>query len=211
MRGNIIRNQILQLAKPIIVKDGWNENLFNKIIKDSDVNINDLNALFPNGYRELLQYYLNEINKTMTKESKKIDFLRFKVHERIYKLCTLRLEILSKEKKLIVKTFYHLMLPQNYKFSLKNLYKTIDQIWFLGGDISTDFNFYSKRAILASIYTATIIHFINNDNFNETLIFLKKQLKKVSHIPKIKNRFADILKFSPNIIKFKKNFSFFKQ
>ena len=35
---------------------------------------------------------------------------------------------------------------------MKNLYKTVDNMWYLAGDNSTDFNFYTKRLTLALIY-----------------------------------------------------------
>ena len=79
------------------------------------------------------------------------------------------------------------------------------------GDSSTDFNFYSKRAILASIYSNTIIHFINNEDLEETIKLLDRQLKIVSKIPKIKNRLSDFSKLSSEILKFRKNSIFFKQ
>jgi len=68
-----------------------------------------------------------------------------------------------------------------------------------------------RGVILASIYTTVITHFINNDNIDETILFLTKQLKKVSKIPKIKNKVSDLVNFIPQIFKLGKSFSFFKQ
>ena len=147
----------------------------------------------------------------MALESKKLNLIQLRLHERVRELCILRLNIMQKEKKFVVKTYNHLCLPQNYKFSSKNLYKTIDQIWFLSGDNSTDFNFYTKRIILAGIYTSTMIHFINNENIDGTIDFLNNQLKKVKYIPKFKNRINDIVKILPQILKYKKKFNEFRQ
>ena len=118
---------------------------------------------------------------------------------------------MAKEKDLISKTFLHLLLPNNYKFSSKNLYRTVDQIWFLAGDNSTDFNFYSKRIILASIYTSAMIHFINNDNMDGTIFLLNKLLRKVSKIPKIKSNINSFTKIIPQIFQLGKKFNFVKQ
>ena len=117
----------------------------------------------------------------------------------------------SKQKELIKKTYFHLLLPQSFKISIKSLYRTVDQIWFLAGDNSTDFNFYSKRVILASIYINFIMHFINNDNIEETFILLDKQLKRVSKIPKIKDRINVMTNIIPQIFKRGKRFNFTTQ
>ena len=201
MKLKKIRNQILQEAKPYIVKFGWNENLFVNMKKDSKFTYEDINVLFPKGYTTLIEMYLEEINTKMTVKSQKINLISLRVHERIRELCILRLKIMSKEKKLISKTFINLLLPHNYKLASKNLYKTVDQMWFLAGDSSTDFNFYSKRAILASIYTRVMMHFVNNNKIDETIVLLNKQLKRVSKIPRIKNRINDLMKIILRISK----------
>jgi len=206
-----IRSEVLQTSKNIIEKNGWNENLFFLISQNCNYKEHEINTLFPNGYESLLTLYLTEINEKMTEKSKSLNLIRLKIHERIKALMTIRLNIMKNEKKLISKTFLYLLLPHNFKIASQNLYKTVDQIWFLSGDNSTDFNFYSKRAILASIYTTTLLHFINNDNIDETIDVMNQNLKKVSKIPKIKNQTKNIIKLLPNIIQLKNKFFFVKQ
>ena len=211
MKLNKIRNEILSLAKFYVAENGWNENLFDEISKNSKYEISVIQSLFPEGYFSLIDLYLDEINNKMTIQSKNLNLIRLKVHERVRELCILRLSIMEKEKKIIYKTFMHILLPSNSKFCVKSLYKAVDQIWFLTGDSSTDFNFYSKRIILASIYSTTIIHFLNNNDIKETIKLLNKQLKKVSKIPKIKEKFMNISKLLPQLYKLRKNFSVVKQ
>ena len=211
MNINKIRKQLLQESKIHASNFGWNENLFINMSQKSKYQYEEIRSFFPGGYKSLIQLYLDELNEKMTIDSKKINLLRLKLHERIRELVILRLKIMMKEKKLIIKTFLYLLLPHNLKFSSKNLYATIDQIWFLAGDTSTDFNFYSKRAILSSIYTITLIHFINNEDIDETIFILNKQLKRVSLIPKIKNKTKELFIFMPKFLKIGRKFSFFKQ
>ena len=206
-----IRKNIYKEAKLTARKCGWSENLFDNISNESSYTCKEIYDLFPEGYLSIVQMYLEEVDEKMTKESEKINLIRLKIHERIRELCILRLNIMVKEKDLVSKTFLHLLLPHNYKFSSKNLYKTVDQIWFLAGDNSTDFNFYSKRIILASIYTSTMIHFINNDNMDDTLFLLNKLLRKVSKIPQIKSNINNFTKIIPEIFKLGKKFNFVKQ
>jgi len=206
-----IRKNIYKEAKLTARKYGWSENLFDNISNESSYTCKEIYDLFPEGYLSIVQMYLEEVDEKMTKESEKINLIRLKIHERIRELCILRLNIMAKEKDLVSKTFLHLLLPHNYKFSSKKLYKTVDQIWFLAGDNSTDFNFYSKRIILASIYTSTMIHFINNDNMDDTLFLLNKLLRKVSKIPHIKSNINNFTKIIPEIFKLGKKFNFVKQ
>ena len=208
---NKLRYQVLIKAKEHVSKCGWDDKLFYSIAAKSKFKFSEIAALFPEGYITLLEMYLDTINNQMTEDSKKIDLIRLKVHERIKELVILRLKIMSREKELIAKTFFHLLLPQNFKIASRCLYQAVDQIWFVAGDNSTDFNFYSKRAILASIYSMVMLHFVNNNILDQTIELLNKQLKRVSKIPKIKNRLVNIKKTIPQIFKLVKNFRPIKQ
>ena len=45
--------------------------------------------------------------------------------------------------------------PSNAPSSLESLCLLVDDIWYSAGDRSTDMNWYSKRAVLAAIYSTT--------------------------------------------------------
>ena len=45
--------------------------------------------------------------------------------------------------------------PSNAPTALENLAHMADDIWHCVGDRSTDFNWYTKRALLVAIYSST--------------------------------------------------------
>eukprot|EP00958_Prasinococcus_capsulatus_P010980 scaffold1077_cov388-Prasinococcus_capsulatus_cf.AAC.12 len=45
--------------------------------------------------------------------------------------------------------------PEHVSKALAQLYVTVDEIWGSAGDTSTDYNWYTKRSLLAAVYTAT--------------------------------------------------------
>ena len=73
----------------------------------------------------------------------------------------------------------------------KLLYRTVDTIWRAIGDTSTDFNFYTKRAILAAVYSATLMRWFTDDSEGEaaTQEFLAHRIDNVMQFEKLK---ADI-------------------
>ena len=99
-------------------------------------------------------------------------------------------------------------LPKNSLLGISSLYKTVDNIWFLAGDNSLDFNFYTKRLILAGIYTAVLLYWFNDDNkdLKRTKSFLIKQIKRTSFIKKIKNSIVNVGENTSNILNLKKRF-----
>ena len=212
-KNNLIlkRKEILKISKKYIVRDGWNEGLFESISKNSKFKIEEIKMLFPGGYLSLLKFYLKELNLQMISNSKNIDLIRMKTHIRIKEIILLKLQNNQDEKKVIRRTYFTLLLPHLSKVALKSLYETVDQIWFIAGDKSTDFNFYSKRFILATMYSSVILHWVNNQDINKTEKFIDKQLRIISKITQNKNKIKNILDFLPQTFNIIKNFSPTKQ
>ena len=190
---------ILEDAKKHIIRDGWSKNIFNKISKNK-LKKTDLIFLFPNGYMDLLILALNEINTNLENKIKKINIINFPLSKRIKKILLFRLEILNKDKIFYKKTFNHLLLPQHSKTMKKNLYSSVDYMWYLAGDNSTDFSFYTKRLTLAGIYTNALFVFFNKD-IEEAVSSIEINLKRLSKIPKIKERFSFIKDNLPVFLK----------
>ena len=73
-------------------------------------------------------------------------------------------------------------------------YRTVDNIWYLAGDKSTDYNFYTKRFILACVYYSTLIYWlkITDNNLEKTKKFIEKSIKNTSIIPKLKTSFLKV-------------------
>ena len=190
---------ILESAKNIVRKDGWSNNLLNKLV-NSKVKNSDLVYLFPNGYVDIMEISLDQINTSLENRIKKINIINLSLTKRIKKILSIRLEILQEDKIFYKKTFYHLLLPQNSKIMKKNLYNSIDNMWFLAGDSSTDFSFYTKRITLAAIYTNALFIFYNKD-IHKAGLNIDKNLERISKIPKIKNKFSFLKDNLPLFIK----------
>ena len=183
------RIEIINLSKDLIIKHGWNDLLFKKIHENKIVNIKELDVLFLNGYREMIRFFFDNLNKKLEDKNKNQNFLREPVHKRIRKILISKLEIINKDKPFFKRTFNYLLIPGNYRLLTKLLYKSVDTMWYISKDSSTDFNFYTKRMILVGIYIPVVIHLLNKDNMLETERKLDNLLFKVSKIPKIKNKF----------------------
>ena len=65
--------------------------------------------------------------------------------------------------------------------SNKTLFKIADEIWFLAGDKSTDYNYYTKRIILMNVYAITFSFFVfdNSKDLERTKKFLDKEISTV--------------------------------
>ena len=199
------RLKILKLAKPVIAEEGLNSNTFETIALKHTLNINEINLLFPDGNKDLLEYSLDQLNIELQEYCKSIDLIRLPLHKRIRKILLSKIEIMNKEKNFYKKIFLKSLLPNRTISLSKQLYKSIDQIWYLAGDTSVDFNFYTKRLILAGIYSRVVLFFFNNNNQNELENLLDLNLKRVAKIPELKSKINIVKEYLPKLMKFVKN------
>tara|TARA_B100000123_G_scaffold260275_1_gene226522 strand:+ start:189 stop:815 length:627 start_codon:yes stop_codon:yes gene_type:complete len=188
--NNKIKSIILQKLKKIVSVEGWSEKVLKQLLQNG-VEKSDLVTYFQYDYKELLKYSLEELNNSLEKEINKINIINYSLNKRIKKILMLRFNILNNDKEFYKKTFYHLLIPSNNKIMKSSLYKSVDTMWYLAGDNSTDFNFYTKRLILAVIYVNALFVLFNK-NFDEVESNIDRNLKKISKIPKIKDRISFI-------------------
>jgi len=104
-----------------------------------------------------------------------------KVREKIAAGVRLRLELLEPHREAVRRGLAFFALPQNGPLALKCLYRTVDAIWYAAGDRATDYNFYTKRLLLAGVYTSTLLVWLNDGSEGrvETWAFLDRRIAEV--------------------------------
>ncbi|WP_395461140.1 COQ9 family protein [Wolbachia endosymbiont (group B) of Ablattaria laevigata] len=159
------------------------------------MNLNLANSFckFQNGIYSALEYIAEDLNSSMETELWNSNLEDMKVRERIKLAVQIRLSNYAKlqnYREFLKNVLSFSILPKNAYFSSKLLYRTVSTIWYGIHDQSTDFNYYTKRAILAGVYLSTILFFINDysEDFADTLSFLDKRINNVMTFQKFKTR-----------------------
>ncbi len=68
--------------------------------------------------------------------------------------------------------------------------RTVDALWHAAGDRSADWSWYSKRAILAGVYGATLLFWLRDDSDDDaaTLAFLDRRLAGLGRIGRLRRK-----------------------
>ncbi|MDG2285457.1 MAG: COQ9 family protein, partial [Alphaproteobacteria bacterium] len=66
----------------------------------------------------------------------------------------------------------------------------VDAIWRVAGDATTDFNFYTKRCLLAAVLSSTTLFWLDDgsDGHSRTWEFLDRRIAGIMAIPKLQGR-----------------------
>ena len=199
------RQVVLRFAKEFVSENGLTKNCLENISKKYGLNTDETDLLFPQGNIDLIKFALEQLNNDLELYCRQIDLIRLPIHKRIRKVLLSKISLMNKDKLFYRSIFLNLLIPKK-NFSLSSqLYNSVDQLWFIAGDSSTDFNFYTKRLILSGIYSRVMLFFFNNNNQEELENILDESLKRVSKIPEIKSKLKIFKDFLPKIANFVKN------
>ncbi|MDC1184643.1 COQ9 family protein [Alphaproteobacteria bacterium] len=199
------RQEVLKFAKVFVSEKGLTKNCLENISKKYGLNTDETDLLFPQGNIDLIKFALEQLNNDLEVYCRQIDLIRLPIHKRIRKVLLSKISLMNKDKPFYRSIFLNLLIPKK-NFSLSSqLYNSVDQLWFIAGDSSTDFNFYTKRLILSGIYSRVMLFFFNNNNQEELENILDENLKRVSKIPEIKSKLKIFKEYFPKIANFVKN------
>ena len=147
-------------------------------------------------FEDLDQRFLNEVKSKVDKITK--------TNEKISFLLNKRLQIEKKNKDLIKKFFIHLTKDNNSNKVLTYIYSVSDIMWKYANDRSVDFNYYTKRLILSSVYLKILILSFYKDNLTQK--DLNEEISKSLEHVKLISQFKIKIDFLKNLKDF---FSFF--
>jgi ubiquinone biosynthesis protein COQ9 len=181
-----LRAQILDAALDHVPFDGWTLTALWRGAADLGLDAADVGRAFPGGAIEALELFLSRADRRMVEALAEHDLDSLRVHERVTLAIRLRLEQNASYREAIRRGLSTLALPQNTALAVRSLYRTVNAIWYVAGDRSTDYNFYSKRLLLAAVYSSTVLCWLGDDSPGReaTWAFLDRRIKDVGEVPK---------------------------
>jgi ubiquinone biosynthesis protein COQ9 len=186
------RAALLKATLPHVPFDGWTRTAFLAGARDAGIEQALADNAFPGGMAELLEFYHGQADIEMVRALEAHpDLATLKTREKVALAIRLRLEANAGHREAIRQALSFLALPSNAPLAAKCLYRTVDAIWYAAGDKATDFSFYTKRALLAGVYSATVLYWLNDksDGFGETWNFLDRRIADVMKIYELRARF----------------------
>ncbi len=179
------KDALLQALLPEVPFDGWTRAAMRAAATRIGLDRNELDALFPKGPRDVVAWFSRWADRKTLAAMTAPGRQRPRTHERIALGVRTRLHILLPHREAVRRSLPFLALPGNLLLAARLLYETVDTLWHGAGDSSTDFNFYSKRGILAGVYAATALYWLDDrsEGMTATEEFLQRRLAEVLAMP----------------------------
>ena len=196
-----LKRAVVEAALVHAAFDGFTDRVLERAASECGLDKAATARFFPVSAQSLVEAYSFQADAEMEKRLARLHLPAMKVRERINAAITTRLGILKPHKEAARRAAAFLSLPPNLPLATKLLYRTVDSMWRAAGDTSTDFNFYTKRGILAGVYSATLIRWFNDQSEDEsaTRDFLAARIENVMQFERFKGEarklFANLVEF----------------
>ncbi|KAI8365645.1 COQ9-domain-containing protein [Choanephora cucurbitarum] len=194
------RVELLEATLPFVQKHGWSmESMMQGARSLGYPSV--AHGIFSGGEAGLIDVHLAVQRENFVKQIKEKaeqgELEGLTMNEKIKLLTSMRLELNKPYIKQWPEALAIMARPSNVPMSLKHLGDIVDDIWYYAGDRSPDFNWYTKRASLAAVYSATDI-FMTQDlspNYIETERFLSRKLDQANWIGSSARQLGTMLEF----------------
>lgn len=197
--NDALRETILDAALKHVPFEGWSLNALQVGAEEAGLNRAAAHQAFPGGAIEAIEFHSKQADKRMLAALEKADLSHMKVRERVAFAIRTRLEQNAHNREAIRRALVILAVPVYAGVSLSSLYRTVDAVWHGIGDVSVDFNFYTKRMLLAGVYSTTLLHWLedNSEGFETTWRFLDRRIDDVMRVPQFLGQFKKMFEGFP--------------
>lgn len=172
--------------------DGWTEAALARAAEELGIPADRARLAFTQGAAQMIDAWFDAVDKAMLAAFPPDRIAAMKVRTRIRELVLFRLQAVQPHREALRRAVAILALPQHALAGAGLAWRSADRIWRAAGDEATDFNHYSKRALLIGVYGSTTLIFLDDasDDLAETTAFLDRRIDGVMRFEKAKARWA---------------------
>jgi ubiquinone biosynthesis protein COQ9 len=190
------RDRLLEAALVHVPFDGWSRRSLFAGARDLGVEPGLARRLFPRGGDDLLAQLERWADRRMLAQIDPDALAAMRIRERIASLVQARLEALAPHREAMRRAVAARLLPSNALAGCASLWRTVDLMWSVAGDKAEDYSYYSKRSLLAAVWTSTFLFWLEDrsDGFRDSWAFLDRRIGDVMQIGAARARLGDALR-----------------
>ena len=208
----VLRRKLALAVGENAVFDGWGHAAVDAAADQLGIDRAQARLAMPKTQAGLIDIYVQAVDRALDAYFTEERLAGLKIREKIRQLVWQRLEIMGPAREAVRRALAILAMPQNVPLGVRISWRSVDQMWRIVGDTSTDFNHYTKRMTLGAVYASTLLAWLDDDSegWSETAAFLDRRIDDVMKFEKWKaewrgsserrfsiGRFAGRLRYPP--------------
>lgn len=187
-----IRAALVDAALPHVPFDGWSQTTWTAALQDAGVDPAMAKTACPRGALDLALVYHHMGDEMMRTALRNAHLADLRFRDKVIYAVRARIEAIS-DKEAVRRGTTLFALPRHALDGTRAIWGTSDAIWTALGDTSQDINWYTKRATLAGVYSATILYWLGDTSpeHQSTWAFLDRRIEDVMRIEKVKSQIRE--------------------
>ena len=187
------RSRLIEAALPEVAFDGWSQAVLERAIAETGVDAGLARLAFPRGGVDLALGFHRLMDQRLEETLDPADLAAMRIRDRITHCVRRRIALIGGEREAVRRAAAMFALPHYAPEGARLVWETSDLIWRLCGDNATDYNWYTKRAILSGVYSSTVLYWLGDQSpgAQATWDFLDRRIENVMQFEKAKAQAAE--------------------
>jgi ubiquinone biosynthesis protein COQ9 len=181
------KDALIRAALPEVPFSGWSKATLVQAAKTAGFDASMAERAFPGGVVEAVLHFVDLADRRLAEAARQDGLEGLRLTGRIRWLIRHRLEAWAEHREAVRRAGVILSLPGNVARAARATWATADLMWHLAGDEAVDFSYYTKRATLSAVYSATLLCWMSDESegATETWAFLDRRLADLSRLPRV--------------------------
>jgi ubiquinone biosynthesis protein COQ9 len=195
-----LRDQLVLATLAHVPFEGWSPRALREAAKDQGLDPTIGERLFPGGPLDAIEHFADLADRRLMMTASAVDLGGMRRSERIRWLIRHRIEAWADQREAVRRAVTFLSLPSNARVAVRSGWRTADTLWHAAGDAAADFSYYTKRATLAGVYTATLLYWLQDDSdgFADSWAFLDRRLADALNFAQLRMKVQKRVEQLPN-------------
>lgn len=187
-----LRRQLAPAIADAAAFDGWSVKAVDEAARLAGVDPELARYAFAEGQMAMIAAWIAHVDAEMARRVPAASLAGLPIRERIRRLVMARLDAVAGREEALSRALAIMAMPRNVLAATRLGWHSADAMWRLAGDTATDYNHYTKRAILGAIYAATLKVFASDTSEDavgpkaETRAFLDRRIEGIMRFEKAK-------------------------
>jgi ubiquinone biosynthesis protein COQ9 len=191
-----VRAALLDEMLRHVVFDGWSPRALAAAAEAKGIDGATLRRAFPRGVADAVAYFSDWADRRMLAAMEGQGGAEGRRRDRVALAVRARLEALAPHREACRRLIAWFALPGHQPLAGRCLWRTVDSIWRAAGDRAADFGYYTKRALLAGVYGATLLVWLDDrsEGSAESWAFLERRIAEAMRIPSLRGRATEFVR-----------------
>jgi len=182
------RERWLDAALPLVAETGWTEPALAEAARRAGLDVGQQALAAPGGINQIIDHMFERASAAAQQALADRDLSAYRMHERVAEGIVAWLNALEPHRAAVRKAVQRGVMPWGAPAAGQQVWRTADWIWLEAGDTTTDYNRYTKRALLSAVIPQIVAFWLDDPTPDALHAYTIKRLQQAMRLGQMGGR-----------------------